>query len=122
MKLRIRGDSLRFRLTQSEASKLAGKIKVSESVHFSLSPQDVLTYSLEASDTAAQISARIERGEILIRVPASQVQPWISTDQVGIEHSQPIDAGWTLRILIEKDFQCLRTRPEEDEADNFSHP
>jgi len=122
MKLRIRGDSLRFRLTQSEASKLAGKIKVSESVHFSSSPNDVLTYSLEASDLVTGISALIQSGEILVRLPESLVQPWFSTDQVEIEHDQSIGSGRTLRILIEKDFQCLQVRPEEDQADNFPHP
>jgi len=122
MKLRIRGDSLRFRLTQSEASQLARRTKVSESVHFSSSPNDVFTYSLEASDLVSEISALIRSGEILVRLPESLVQPWFSTDQVGIEHDQPIGSGRTLRILIEKDFQCLEARPEEDQADNFPHP
>jgi hypothetical protein len=122
MKLRIRGDSLRFRLTQGEASKLAGKVKVSESVHFSSSPKDILTYSLEASDSVTQLAALIDNGAISVRVPASMVQSWIDTDQVGIEDTQPISADRKLRISIEKDFQCLERRPEEDETDNFPHP
>ena len=95
---------------------------MSESVHFSSSPNDVLTYSLEASDLVTGISALIQSGEILVRLPESLVQPWFSTDQVEIEHDQSIGSGRTLRILIEKDFQCLQVRPEEDQADNFPHP
>jgi len=122
MKLRIRGDSLRFRLTRGEASKLADRVKVSESVHFSSSSKDILTYSVEASDSITQLAALIENGNILVMVPASLVQSWIDTDQVGIEDTQPISADRKLRILIEKDFQCLQGRTEEDEADNFPHP
>ena len=122
MKLRIRGDSLRFRLTRGEASKLADRVKVSESVHFSSSSKDILTYSVEASDSITQLAALIENGNILVMVPASLVHSWIDTDQVGIEDTQPISADRKLRILIEKDFRCLERRPEEDETDNFPHP
>lgn len=122
MKLRIRGDSLRFRLTQGEVSRLIAREKISESVHFSASTEDLLTYSLEAREHAAQVSARFRSREILINLPAVLVESWANTDQVGIESMQPTGEGRGLRIVIEKDFQCLQPRPEEDESDNFSHP
>lgn len=122
MKLRIRGDSLRFRLTQSEVSRLAEKAKISESVHFSPSPKGILTYSVEASESFTRFSAIFESAEILVRVPASLVDTWARTDQVGIENAQITGAGRKLHILIEKDFQCLQPRSEEDESDNFPNP
>ena len=122
MKLRIRGDSLRFRLTQAEVAKLAGKEKVSESVHFSPSAKDILTYSVEASEGVTRFSAVFASAEILVRVPASLVESWAHTDQVGMESTRATGEGRKLRILIEKDFQCLQPRSEEDESDNFPNP
>jgi hypothetical protein len=122
MKLRIRGDSLRFRLAQGEVSRLLAREKVSESVHFSASAACLLTYSLEACERATEVSAQFESGELLVHVPALLAESWGNTDQVGIEHTQRTTEGRTLRIVIEKDFRCLQSRPEEDESDNFAHP
>lgn len=122
MKLRIRGNSLRFRLTQREVSRLLTGEKVSESVHFYSSAADLLTYSLKAYQNVTQISAHFENGEILVNVPTLLVESWANTIQVGIEHTQSTGEEKDLRIVIEKDFQCLQPRPEEDESDNFPHP
>lgn len=122
MKLRIRGDSIRFRLTQGEVSRLLTEGCVRESVHFSSSTADLLTYLVEASKSAAQVSARFESGKVLVSVPALLAESWAKTDQVGIEHTQHTGDGRELRIVIEKDFRCLQPRSEEDESDNFPHP
>ncbi len=122
MKLRIRGDSLRFRLTQGEVSRLLAREKISESVHFSPSTVDLLTYSLEACEHAMQVSACFENGEVLVNLPTLLAESWGNSNQVGIEHTQPASEGRGLRIVIEKDFHCLQPRPEEDESDNFPHP
>jgi len=122
MKLRIRGNSLRFRLTQGEVSKLLAKDRVSESVHFSSSTADLLTYSLEACEHATQVSAHFGNGEILVDVPTLLVESWANTNQVGIEYIQPLGEGRELQIVIEKDFLCLQPRPGEDQSDNFPHP
>lgn len=122
MKLRIRGNSLRFRLTQGEVSRLLTEGKVSESVHFCSSTADLLTYSIEACQDATQVSARFGNGEILVNLPTLLVESWANTNQVGIEHTQSAGEERGLRIVIEKDFQCLQPRAEEDESDNFPHP
>lgn len=123
MKLRIRGDSLRFRVTQGEASRLLAKEQVSESVHFpSSSNTGILTYSLRACENAMQVTADFGNGEILVDLPMTLVEPWARTDQVGMESTQPTNEGRGLHIVIEKDFRCLQPRPEEDESDNFPNP
>lgn len=122
MKLRMRGDSLRFRVTQGEASRLLGKERVSESVHFPSSTMSSLTYSLRACDDATQVTARFRNGEILVDLPMALVEPWARTDQVGIESTQPANEGRGLRIVVEKDFRCLQPRAEEDESDNYPNP
>lgn len=122
MKLRIRGDSLRFRLTQGEVSQLLAGNKVSESVHFSGVDEDVLTYSLDPNGGSAQLTARYATREVCVDLPSAALEQWANSDQVGIESTQPIGEGKHLRIIIEKDFRCLQPRPEEDERDNFPHP
>ena len=122
MKLRIRGNSQRFRLTQGEVARLLAKDRVSESVNFSSATADMLTYSLEACEHATQPSAHFGNGEILVNVPTQLVESWANTNQVGIEYTQPLDEGRGLQIAIEKDFQCLQPRPGEDQSDNFPHP
>ncbi len=122
MKLRIRGNSLRFRLTQGEVARLLVKERVSESVHFSSSTADLLTYSLEACEHAPHVSAHFVNGEILVDVPLLLVESWANTDQVGIECTQLLGEGRGLHIVIEKDFLCLQPRPGEDQSDNFPHP
>lgn len=122
MKLRIRGNSLRFRLTQGEVSQLLAGHGVSESVHFSAEDESVLTYSLQTRDHGTQLRAHFADREIRVDLPRAVVESWANTDQVGIESAQPICDGKHLRIIVEKDFRCLQPRPEEDEHDHFPHP
>lgn len=122
MKLRIRGDSLRFRLTQGEVASLLAGSKVSELVHFSGGADGTLTYSLKSSAECTQPAARFAGGEIHVDLPCAAVAHWAAGDDVGIEAAQSVGDGKHLRIIVEKDFRCLQPRPEEDERDHFPHP
>ncbi len=122
MKLRTRGDSLRFRLTQGEVSQLVSGSKVSETVRFSSAAGDALMYSLEAHQQIAQPAAHFSGSEIRVDLPFAAVESWATTDQVGIESAQSIGGEKRLRIIVEKDFRCLQPRPGEDERDNYPHP
>ncbi|MFZ0662641.1 MAG: hypothetical protein WAM66_08120 [Acidobacteriaceae bacterium] len=122
MKLRTRGDSLRFRLTRGEVSRLLAGDRVSESVHFSPAAGSVLKYSLQSSQDAAQMAASFGNGELHVDLPAALVGSWANTDQVGMEYAQPAGEGRKLQVVVEKDFRCLQPRPEEDEHDNFPNP
>ena len=122
MKLRIRGNSLRFRLTQGEVARLIAEGRISESVHFSPGLEDRLTYSLETCTNASKVSASLRGKEVNIAIPAAEASRWANTAQVGIEQIQIVGMGMDLRIVIEKDFRCLQPRLEEDESDNFPNP
>jgi len=119
MKLRVRGNSLRFRLTQKEVDRLIAEGTVGECVRFSPSDTDRLRYTLEASETALTVSAKFGRGEVLVTVPAWRAAEWAKTDAVGITSTQAIGDGADLHIAVEKDFRCLQPRTDEDESDNF---
>jgi hypothetical protein len=119
MKLRIKGSSLRLRLTQGEVAQLETDGEVAEQVHFGAGTK--LTYRLRADAEKSDISAGYDGNVIDIRVPRTVVETWARTDQVGISHSEPVVAG-ELKIVIEKDWNCLAPREDEDESDNFPHP
>jgi hypothetical protein len=119
MKLRIKGSSLRLRLTQGEVRSLETAGEVAEQVWFGGGAR--LTYRLRTDTKINEISASYGDNVIDIRVPREAALTWSRTDQVTLSHAEA--AGDTeLRVIIEKDWNCLAPRSEEDESDNFPHP
>jgi len=119
MKLRIKGSSLRLRLTQGEVHSLETAGEVAEQVNFGGGAR--LTYRLGTDTQSQEISASYSGNVIDIRVPQAAVLTWSRTDQVTLSHSEPVADG-ELRVVIEKDWNCLAPRSDEDESDNFPHP
>jgi hypothetical protein len=120
MKLRIKGDSLRLRLTQGEVRQLADSGSVEERTRFAAGAD--LVYRLRRDAAAPALSAISKGTEIEIRVPASMANEWCATDLVSLSATQPVAPGVELRIAVEKDYACLTVREGEDESDNFPHP
>jgi hypothetical protein len=123
MKLRIRGNSLRLRLTKSEVAEVGKGNTVEETVEFGSEPGQQLIYALVPTDDAENTTAVYDSCRISVFVPKSQAKEWARTNQTGIEAVKTIgDSSRTLRILIEKDFTCMEPRAGEDDADTFAHP
>lgn len=122
MKLRIRGNSIRLRLGRSEVAQLLDTGRVVEATSFDPIGHQRLEYHLVAG-TAGTVAAMLEAGNrLIIRVPVEEVVAWGRSDRIAITASQPAEAGATLRILIEKDLECLDAPPEESQADAFARP
>ena len=119
MKLRIKGDSLRLRLSQGEMRALAEHGEVEDRINFPGGP--ALRYRLRVDHVTHVISAAYSLNIIDILVPAPLSERWCATDLVTLSASQPIADG-ELRIVLEKDWACLAPRAGEDESDNFPHP
>jgi hypothetical protein len=123
MKLRIKGNSLRLRLGQSEVRRLTIEGRVAESTTFGPDPEQRLEYALDASAEARDVTASFAGGRVVVRVPRSAVLEWARTDQVGIHATQRISDDCELRILVEKDFECIDAPPAADsQEDAFPHP
>ena len=118
MKLRIRGDSIRLRLTRGEVAALAEGRIVEESTGFG--PDARLSYAITLG--GASLAAKLAGPRIEVCVPADVGRAWAAGDSVGIEGVQAAGEGRTLRILVEKDFACLTERPHEEDADAFPNP
>ena len=118
MKLRIRGDSLRLRLTQPEVALLAERGLVEDSIAFAAGAR--LTYALVCS--GAKLAAKLDGPRVEVTVPVDLARAWAASDTVGLEGNQDAGDGRTLRILVEKDYACLTKRPNEDDTDAFPNP
>ncbi|MEY3051546.1 MAG: hypothetical protein RLY31_1331 [Bacteroidota bacterium] len=121
MKIRIQGNSVRLRLSQQEVARLSSLGIVEESIRFGTNPDDTLLYALSKS-TTKHMDASFHQHRISILVPTPWADDWAASDQVGMEGSVPVGPNETLRILVEKDFQCPKPRPGEDDSDLFPHP
>lgn len=122
MKLRIRGNSIRLRLGQSEVAQLVKDDCVFASIRFSAFPKDQLAYSVVTSLSEKEITAHLADSEIKVTVPEGLAQGWANSQQVGLKHVQQIGSEVGHTILIEKDFRPLEPRPDEDQSDNFKNP
>lgn len=119
MKLRIRDNTLRFRLTQTEVEALRTGIAVEAATRFPAGATFI--YRLEPTD-AASLSARFERGTVSVSLPNSLVGPWAAGTDEGITGQQSIPDAAPLRVSVEKDFACLKPRDPAEDRDAFPHP
>ncbi|HEX8530305.1 MAG TPA: hypothetical protein VF646_09795 [Cytophagales bacterium] len=119
MKLRIKGNSIRLRLTQREIGQVGAGQTVREEVCFATG---LFAYALLTDPNIEVPDAGFREGELRVRLPADLAARWAFSDQVGIETQVAGRDGHALHLLIEKDFQCLHKRPGEDESDHFKNP
>ena len=118
MKLRIRGNSLRLRLTKTEVADLASIGFIEERTQLGATPDSALVYRLELSETVSQPTTTFHGSCICIQLPAAEGRTWAYSNTVGVYGKEP----WGLKLALEKDFKCLDPRRDEDESDAFEHP
>jgi len=119
MKLRIQGNSLRLRLSQSEVSQFSKTGFVEDSIQFA--PGASFAYALESLSSLKTPQALYSNGWLRIQVPSADGNDWVRSDRVGISGEQPLESGKRLAILVEKDFQCLHGGEERD-PDAYPNP
>ena len=107
MKLRVRGETLRLRLTRSEVEALGAGQVVEERVPFPAG--NTLVYQLRTAD--AYGSAMEQQGadvHIVVEVPSTIAAEWSGSEVVGLAGDDAISMG-PLQVLIEKDFTCKKS-------------
>lgn len=120
MKIRIKDNSIRLRLTRGEVDTVRDSGVVVSHTGFPGGRQ--FSYALESSPASVNPAAFYSDNEVRVRLPETVVLAWVTTEQVSIQGEQILDDGEKLSILVEKDFACLAPRPGEDESDMFPHP
>lgn len=122
MKLRLRENSIRLRLLQSEVVQLRETGNVSETIVFGINPTENITYSLRTAAEASEISAQMINNQIEVLLPLELAEKWADSNEVGLYGRQKIGGLAVLKITVEKDFICLERPLDADNADTFPHP
>ena len=112
MKIRIKGNSLRYRLNKSDINNFAENGYLEEHTSFGMQK---LVYALQ-KNTDNNLSAQFEDNKITLYMPNQLVNEWHLTDIVGFENRHN-----GLYLLVEKDFKCL-DNVAEDQSDNYPNP
>jgi hypothetical protein len=112
MKIRIKGNSLRYRLSKTDVERVFNDGYLEEKIVFG---HTMLTYALQVYD-GDRLSAGYENNKIVVFVPETIASNWAKTDKVGFS-----EMDGALYLLIEKDFQCL-DNTAEDQSDNYPNP
>jgi hypothetical protein len=111
MKLRIHSNSIRVRLTQSEVRRIADGGDVEQTTVFS--PFEKLCARVECSRDVQKLVATFNNQNVTMLLPALEASQWANSEQTGIEADQPAGDGTVLRLIVEKDLECLHPRAEE---------
>jgi hypothetical protein len=122
MKLRIKGNSLRMRLSQTEVKDIAEGKEVVDQICFL--PNAVMKYTLYSHPESPDITAQFSQGEIRVGLPKATAQKWANGNENALKGSQDNGDSDKLFLLVEKDFTCLKTRENENEheSDLFPNP
>ncbi len=113
MKLRMRHNSIRLRLSRIDVDQIQSAGWVEETVEF---PQAPLMFKLEVSRDVDAAQASFIDGRVIVTVPLEQGRRWAASEEVGIEAEFQ-----GLSLLIEKDWPCLH-QTEGDNEDTFARP
>lgn len=80
-------------------------------------------YELTPSTIKTSIHATFADATLTVSVPQAMAVLWADSNDVGLYESQWINAeGDMLKIVIEKDFQCIDGEPDELDADRYPNP
>lgn len=112
MKLRIKSNSLRYRLTRSDVDKLSREGYLEDQINFAGTP---LIYAIQLTDGQELTSSYIDN-KITMCMSRKMIVELTDSDRVGFKNN---NSG--LELLVEKDFTCL-DNVDEDQSDNYPNP
>ena len=118
MKIRIKGNSVRFRLTKSEVKRLCGEGIIEEKTEFD---ESSFSYSVKASAKYDNLHASLLEGKITLYIPNLLLRNWNANEKVGFYSIQELKNGKDLMLTLEKDFVCM-DETMVDQSDNYPNP
>lgn len=85
-----------------------------------LGPGDGATfrYSLERNE-GVSMQVSFHSGLLCVGLPGDWITELVSTERIGWDAELDTGDGNTVRVMVEKDFPCIVTRPGEDDSDAF---
>ena len=120
MKVRIAGNSIRFRLKQPEVTSFKVSGTVTERIEFGPESEDQIHFRLETY-AEPHLSIDYEQNAVTVYVPEELAYRWTDTPLVGFDGKLNTAKGRTVSVLVEKDFACL-DRGEDENEGTYPHP
>ena len=117
MKIRIKENSVRFRLTPTEVKRFCEEGYIEKSTQFSTS---TFTYGVKQKQIET-LQVDFNDNTITLNVPENFAKDWNGNDVVGLEHYEDLADGSKFFLLLEKDFACL-DNTHEDQSDKYPNP
>jgi hypothetical protein len=118
MKLRIKGNSIRIRLSRTEVDTLGTEGYLEETTEF---PDSKFVYALQAKADISALSATHTNGKITVLIPAHMAAGWNNNETIGHDNNMDLGNNKQLYLLVEKDFKCIDS-VDEDQSDNYENP
>ncbi|WP_430908343.1 DUF7009 family protein [Maribacter sp. 2-571] len=118
MKIRIKGNSMRYRLTKSEVQTFCETGFFKETTDFGTR---TFTYAIATGEGEELLQATFEDATITLFLNEKERLGWADSAQVGFRHTMPLGDGRELTLLLEKDFVCM-DESVEDQTDNYPNP
>lgn len=118
MKLRIKGNSIRIRLSKTEVDELVSGSIQHDSTSFGNSS---FSYTVQPVNDGGSLSAGYDNNTITLYVPKALLKDWCENSVVGFEAMMPLENSGHLHLLLEKDFKCL-DKTMEDQSDFYDNP
>ncbi len=84
MKLRIKGNSLRLRVSRSELDLVSKGQRVQETIYFGPEADASLTYALEWDAVIDQTTVKYESHTVTVQIPLNLARNWGTSDLVGV--------------------------------------
>ena len=119
MKIRIKGNSLRIRISKTEVDTFCKEGKLTERTEFG---DGSFLYNLVSVNSEGNLDADYKDGAVTMYVPAHLIADWDTNNVVGFDYTKPLPGGDGLFLLLEKDFKCIDNTVGEDQSDNFDNP
>ena len=118
MKIRIKSNSIRYRLTKTEVETFCKTGIYKETTDFGHS---MFTYVLKAKKGIGTLEASFEENTITLYLSDKKLSAWATPDRIGFSNTLDLPNGKQLSLLLEKDFACL-DNTIEDQSDNYPNP
>lgn len=118
MKIRIKDNSIRLRLTKTDVQQLKNTHEVA--CKTIISPNQIFHYILRIDTSTNDLKASFDTSTITVALSIEQARILTDTDEITIIGSQPNGEADELFLLIEKDLQCLDPT-DEDQSDMYQN-
>jgi hypothetical protein len=113
MKIRMQAGSIRYRLKEPEVREFKTAGIITESIQLGTRSDSFIRFILQKSDNK-HIAVQFENNTTVINIPKEISDEWTGTASVGFDAVIELGNERSLKILVEKDFECLEANEEEN--------